>query len=116
MATLDTEKFWENYSDLKEIVPELVEKFKISYPENLKKIKIAVDQKDPEALRISAHGLKGMLFQLYATDAGNLAAQLEAMGKLKTTDGSLELSTKLVFELKALETALNELVKASSAA
>jgi HPt (histidine-containing phosphotransfer) domain-containing protein len=116
MAVLDTETFWENYSELKDVLPSLIGQFKKSYPESLKKIVDALSRQDSEALRSSAHGLKGMLLQLYAPDSSSLALQLEKLGKEKKFDGATEQFKKLISDLKLLEAALDEILKKDLAA
>jgi CheY-like chemotaxis protein len=62
------------------LLAELVELFRADFPANLLAAQRAIDSHNAGGLRTTAHALKGALANLSATQASELAAELEAMG------------------------------------
>ncbi len=73
-------------ADDKEFLKEIIEVFLDETPIHMAEIKQAVDGKDGEALRKSAHKLAGSLSGFAAKAAMETASQVEAMGKAGKVD------------------------------
>jgi len=113
---LDTQKFWENFGDLKHLVPSLMASFEKQCPGSLARIEAAVQAKDANALRSAAHAFKGVLFQIFATRSGLLAEELELLGRKGTTEGAEEICRRLSGEVALLLKAVSELDYSRAAA
>jgi two-component system sensor histidine kinase/response regulator len=79
-ASVDVADLLERIDGDLEFVAELAVTFELDYPEKMKAAHAAVAHGDGDALRQTAHGLKGALANLAATHGAELAAQLEYAG------------------------------------
>lgn len=103
---LDIERFWENFSELKHLLPSLMASFEKQCPHSLARIETAIQAGDANAMRTAAHAFKGVLFQIFATRSGKVAEELEQRGRAGSLDGAPELYTLLATEVDLL---LNEI-------
>ena len=87
----------------KEQILEFVDAFLTSFPEQVNGLKNAITAKDYPAVGISAHSLKSNCRWFGAVAAGDLAFQLELMGKKEKEDRMEEV-------FPAFEAAGNELI------
>jgi HPt (histidine-containing phosphotransfer) domain-containing protein len=106
---LDTQKFWENFRDLKHLVPSLMASFVKQCPGSLARIEAAISAGDAAALKSAAHAFKGVLFQIYAPRSGALAEDLERRGRAGSTEGAREVYDQLVVEIELLLSAIQGL-------
>ncbi len=91
-----------------EFVSELAATFEQDYPEKMKATQAAVARGDCEALRQTAHGLKGALANLAATHGAELAAQLEQAGQDNNLAQAPDLMRQLEEELPRVMSALQQ--------
>lgn len=82
---------------MEDLVKSSIEIFLEYYHENLLKIKTAIDIKNIENIKRSAHSLKGSALNAGASAA---AATLEKMETIETHDGSLPEAARLFIELE----------------
>ena len=90
---------------------ELVEIFINDIPEQLSRIKVAVDNRNSEDLEKSAHKLKGAVANFVENAVFETALQLEMMGRENRLDGAEEAYGTLVKEVECLVNALKEFVE-----
>lgn len=81
-----------------ELFQSLVDIFLEESGGQLRGIENSVYNHDPASLNNSAHSFKSSLATLGASEASNLAGQLESLGKNNRIDGTFELFTKLKLE------------------
>lgn len=93
-----------------------VEDFLRSLPQLTLAIEKAIENKNPNDLKIAAHTLKGAVSNFYAEPSRQLAWQLEQLGHSQKLDGAKDILSNLKTELKALEFALLQLTKKTNAA
>jgi CheY-like chemotaxis protein len=77
----------------RDLLAELISLFETEYPTTLATIGSAIGRGDAKTLQVSAHQLKGCLRYFGRTAAGELAAELENLGRAGTVagaDGKLE--------------------------
>jgi HPt (histidine-containing phosphotransfer) domain-containing protein len=79
------------------LLKELVDLFAADYPQRLAEVREALGSGDARRVQQTAHGLKGALGSLGATEAANLAAKLETAGR----DRQLILAPTLLQSLEA---------------
>jgi len=94
-SVVDTKDLLERIDGDVEFVAELSEAFEQDYPEKLLGLRAAVARADGDALRRTAHGLKGALANLSATRAASLAAQLEHLAVGSDLTAALDLIQRL---------------------
>ncbi|MCD6111882.1 MAG: Hpt domain-containing protein [Bacteroidales bacterium] len=93
---IDTKQFHENFKEFdKEVIAEIIDIYIDEYPERIKNIQKNIEEKDSEALRFNAHGLKGVVANFVNNDPYLLARELENKGRDKDFDGVEELFEKL---------------------
>ena len=90
---------------------ELVEIFIDDIPEQLSRIKEAVDNRNSKDLEKSAHKLKGAVANFVENAVFETALQLEMMGRENRLDGAEEAYGTLVKEVECLVNALKEFVE-----
>jgi HPt (histidine-containing phosphotransfer) domain-containing protein len=89
----------------RELLCELIEIFVGDTPRLMAAIDSAVDESDPEALRIAAHTLKGSASYFGAQNAVELSLELETMGRNASMDRAEEVRGLLHDEIaRVLET------------
>jgi CheY-like chemotaxis protein len=90
----------------RKLLIEVIALFQSDYPATLRRVDRAVKNSDPDALRLAAHALKGVLATVGST-AGKQAAQaLEQAGKSGDLTAAKELASALRETLAALNGAL----------
>ena len=67
---------------------EVVSLFRSDYPSSLRKIDRALDRRDPEALRLAAHRLKGAIATVGAASGRQIAAELEETARAGDFDAA----------------------------
>jgi PAS domain S-box-containing protein len=87
------------------LLTEVVTLFRADYPSSLRKIDRALDRRDPEALRLAAHGLKGAIATVGAAAGRQLAVHLEEAARARDFDAARRTSVELRHELARLEAA-----------
>lgn len=91
-----------------EFLKEIIEVFLEELPDHMAEIKEAVDGKDGEALRKSAHKLAGSLSGFAAKAAMETASKLEAVGKEGRLNEAEETYGALVKDIERLEAVLKD--------
>lgn len=86
------------FSDDQDIFVEIYGDFKNSLPDMINEIKVAIEQKNPQELQISAHTLKGVLSTFCAIESKEIAFELECMGR----DASFNNAENKLNELESL--------------
>jgi two-component system sensor histidine kinase/response regulator len=82
------------------------------YPPMVDTVKRAIDKKDRDLLRQTAHALKGMARNFQVDGATDAALQLEQAADRQAFDEARNLSRKLGDELKAFESHLRKMIAA----
>ncbi len=90
---------------------ELVEIFINDIPEQLSRIKEAVDNRNSKDLEKSAHKLKGAVANFVENAAFETALQLEMMGRENRLDGAEETYGTLMKEVECLVNVLKEFIE-----
>jgi CheY-like chemotaxis protein len=92
----------------RELLAKLVSIFREDYPAQLQTVRDAVMLSDANALRVASHTLKGVLSNLSAKGAAQLASDLEAMARHGETAGAgqrvADLETEIARVAERLET------------
>jgi signal transduction histidine kinase/DNA-binding response OmpR family regulator/HPt (histidine-containing phosphotransfer) domain-containing protein len=97
-----------------ELFREVVGLFLEEYPIILKKIRDAIDERDPLRLNRAAHALKGSVGNFGACSAFDLAKRLEMMGEENALNGAEETCIALENELICLKKVLGNFVMEKS--
>jgi two-component system, sensor histidine kinase and response regulator len=84
----------------------VVKLFRADYPSSLRKIDRALQRRDPEALRLAAHRLKGAIATVGAPAARQVAAALEETARSKDFEHARRAYAKLRQEIERLDNAL----------
>lgn len=71
-------KMNEHFAGDEELIEELVEVFESSYPEVIRKLDLALVDKDPERIKLEAHTLKGMISNFFAEELRLCAFEIES--------------------------------------
>jgi PAS domain S-box-containing protein len=87
------------------LLKEVVHLFRADYPSSLRKIERALQGRDPEALRLAAHRLKGSIATVGAPAARQVAAELEETARAQDFDRARTAYAKLRDEIERLERA-----------
>ncbi len=95
LKLIDIDELNEIMDNDNELIKDCFNDFITDYPQILKSIKEALDQKDAPALEKKAHALKGSLKYLAANDVADIAYKLENMGRNSEFEGSVELFSQL---------------------
>jgi PAS domain S-box-containing protein len=85
------------------LLKEVVQLFRADYPSSLRKIQRALQGRDPEALRLAAHRLKGSIATVGAPAARQVAAELEETGRSQDFERARDAYAKLRQEIERLE-------------
>jgi two-component system, sensor histidine kinase and response regulator len=88
------------------LLKEVVQLFRADYPSSLRKIDRALRGRDPEALRLAAHRLKGAIATVGAPAARQAAAELEDTARFQDFERARHAYAKLRQEIERLENAL----------
>ncbi|HEY7292812.1 MAG TPA: response regulator [Vicinamibacterales bacterium] len=88
------------------LLREVIQLFRTDYPSSLRTIDRALRGRDPEALRLAAHRLKGSIATVGAPAARQVAADLEEMARSQDFERAGPAYAKLRRELERLEHAL----------
>jgi HPt (histidine-containing phosphotransfer) domain-containing protein len=92
-----------------DFISELVQTYLDETPQLISKLQEALDRKDCDAFRQSAHSIKSTSNSFGALDLGSLAKELEYMGRESNLDGAPVKVEKLVNDYSAVKLALKEL-------
>jgi len=87
------------------LLTEVVTLFRADYPSSLRSIDRALARRDPEALRLAAHRLKGAIAIVGAAASRQIASDLEEKARALDFDGARSTSLELRHELERLEDA-----------
>ena len=107
MSVIDKKTF----EDLKlmsgdDFIGELIDAFLEDAPNMLDAMRTALETKDVESFRRNAHSLKSNANTFGAMELGELAKDLEAMGR----DGNLEIGSRLEILVETYEKVVKDLV------
>lgn len=105
---INKEQFQENFKFFdKEIIVEIIDLFINEFDDRMKSIKDSIDNSDMEALKFSAHSLKGVISNFVAEEPRELAKKLEDKADNKDESDLVEIyhnlyasTAQLVDELK----------------
>jgi two-component system sensor histidine kinase/response regulator len=89
----------------RKLLKEIIGLFRADYPSAMKNIERAVSRQDADALRTSAHALKGSIATVGSPAGRQLAAELEEMGKSNQFEGGPEAVARLREHLVQLDQA-----------
>jgi two-component system, sensor histidine kinase and response regulator len=90
----------------RQLLTEVVGFFRSDYPAALRRIDRAVERADPEALRLAAHGLKGVLATVGSPAGRDAAMALEQLGRSGDMTAAKALSASLRKTIASLNRAL----------
>ncbi len=107
----DKDEILKRFDGDEEFLTELVEIFINDIPEQLSRIKEAVDNRNSNDLEKSAHKLKGAVANFVENAVFETALQLEMMGRENRLDGAEEAYGTLMKEVEYLVNALKEFVE-----
>lgn len=107
MEPLDWNSLRENCAGDESLVNEVLELFRREADELMNDVRIAVGQRDPQAIKRTAHRLKGALVSLAAKPSVDAARGLEMYGATRDLEG-------VDAALAQLDTELRRLIKAIS--
>ena len=99
----DTVDLLDRYNNNQSIIDEMLALFDEELPEFLIEIEKALETRDSDKLRRSAHSLKGVLQNLSGTSAAEAASSLEMLAKAADFESCLKADEKLKQELKLLD-------------
>ena len=105
---IDREDLMERIGGDMELLEELLELFDEDYPELMGEIRSAVDSRDGEKLKRSAHTLKGAVGNFAAIKAHHLAYQLEKMGENNDFSNAFMLVEQLEQAIDEFKSVLKE--------
>lgn len=100
-----------NLDDDRELLRKLVDTFTAESHDQLARISRAIERRDSEALRLTAHSVKGSLGNFVATRACQLAQELENAGRQGDFTKVDPLFAELETELARVHEELGELIK-----
>lgn len=104
---LDPERLLEGVDNDFELLCDIIAIFVDEYPNNLRRVKQAIDERDHRTLAREAHTLRGSIANFVADGAYQVAFRLEEMGRRNFDLGPApEVLHELARELKDLESAL----------
>jgi CheY-like chemotaxis protein len=98
-SVIDSNDLLDRLDGDRALLAELVDVFRVDYPSSLMAVQNAIESKNGDDLRRSAHSLKGALGNLSATKASVLAAELEQKGKLAQIADAQPLLDQLKIEI-----------------
>jgi PAS domain S-box-containing protein len=87
------------------LLQEIIDVFRKDYPLSLRRLDRAVARHDAEALRMTAHALKGSIATVGSPAGRQTAFELEQMGRSGQLSGAAEATARLRDQLKQLEQA-----------
>jgi HPt (histidine-containing phosphotransfer) domain-containing protein len=87
------------------LLEEVIALFRSDSPSYVRRMNTALKQRDGEALRMAAHGLKGALATIGSTRGRELCAELEGMGKTRRFADAATKVVRLRDHLKVLDQA-----------
>ncbi len=108
MSKIDVSALKSHYGEDIEIIEDLIEIFESSYPETIKSLEEAIQNKDHKNIELHAHTLKGMVANFFAMDVKEQCFVIEKMGRenqevdLKLVDSIKKEIPGILTELKSL--------------
>ena len=88
------------------LLKEVIEIFRSDCPRSLRRIDLALKQRDGEALRLAAHGLKGAIATIGAPAGRQAAAAIEQAARAADFDEAQKVRDRLHREIERLDAAL----------
>ena len=104
-AVFDEQKALTHTGGDRALLKRIVAVFRSEYPAMLRKIQRALQQRDGEGIRLSAHALKGSLATVGAVSARLRAAELEEMGRSDLLEPVERAYDRLTGEIRRLDEA-----------
>jgi HPt (histidine-containing phosphotransfer) domain-containing protein len=77
MIIFNEKKFLDNYQDVEEIIPDLIENFLSTSPSVLSKLKKSIDEKNYKEVELYAHTMKGAISNFYSENGRLLFEKIE---------------------------------------
>ena len=108
-SAFDLEDALEKVGGDMEIFREIIEVFLESYPDQLREIRRAIDDRDPGLVERTSHTLKGSVGTFAAKKAYETALRLEIIGREGRLEEAPREYSKLEQELNELDAALKEI-------
>lgn len=96
MSGIEYKKIEFEFGEDWDIFQELIGDFRDALPHFLEQIKAAIDNKEYDSLRITAHTLKGIVVNFYCDDLTKAAFDLEECGRNSDLSSASSLYEKLV--------------------
>ena len=93
------------------LLPNVVSLFEEDHPRQLLQIRQAIDARDPSALYLAAHTLKGSLLVLAADRAAAVALKLEMIGRESRLEGAVESLSLLETEVVTVSMELQKILR-----
>jgi two-component system, sensor histidine kinase len=109
-TTFDQFAFNSNFHGMDDLVKKTIHSFILALPEMIEALRAAVEAKNPSAVEIAAHTLKGALSNFYAEPARLLAWQMEQMGHGAIGSDADNTLRSLIAELEKLALDLKDYV------
>ena len=103
---VDWDAALESVQGRRELLRELIDIFFQEYPELMSQIDRALEENEPQTLHVAAHRLKGCLRYFGKNRSGDLASQLEMLGRAGTVEGGRSLFRQLESALERWTSAL----------
>ena len=110
-AVFDLQATMEQVGDDKDLLRELVDIYVGEYPAQLQSLEEAVGNNDAEAVRETAHSIKGAVGNFGAGLAVQAALNLENIGKSGYLSAAADALAALKLELDRLERELKDVVR-----
>jgi HPt (histidine-containing phosphotransfer) domain-containing protein len=107
-APVDVVELRRQLGDDDELIAETIQIFLEDYPLQLQHVAAAVATSDAQALRRSAHALRGAASNLWAVHVVEIARRLERQGESGALGGAEELVARLEGEMARLAAALTD--------
>jgi two-component system sensor histidine kinase/response regulator len=104
-AVFDEQKALTHTGGDRALLKRIVAVFRSEYPAMLRKIQRALQQRDGEGIRVSAHALKGSLATVGAMSARLRAAELEELGRSELLEPAGRAYDRLTGEIRKLDEA-----------
>ena len=97
---------WHTRAAIGALLKEVIELFRSDCPRSLRRIDLALKQRDGEALRLAAHGLKGAIATIGAPAGRQAAAAIEQAARAADFDEAQKVRDRLHREIERLDAAL----------
>lgn len=112
---MDKTAYFRNFIGFEKVAQTTVETFLSTLPKMMKDVQASIEAKDPKALKMAAHIVKGTLAIFHAKPAVTLASKLEQMGKQADITEAPQNFEMLKVEIERLKPVLENLFPARKA-